>query len=159
MTPSHRHSTLLLCRQAGGLPLIRARPLWFRQCSLGTTSMARILVIDDELGARQLLRRMLESKGHEVVEALDGDEGIQSYRLHPTEIVIADLMMPGMDGLTTINELLREFPDAKILAISGGGGRDLDLLPKAAELGALRTIAKPFGVPELLRAVDALLGP
>ena len=119
--------------------------------------MAKILVIDDELDTRRLLRRMLEGAGHEVTEALDGEEGLREYRVSPTDLVLMDLLMPGMDGLTAINELLREFPDARIVAVSGGGDRDLDLLPKARDLGAVRTFGKPFDVPELLRAVDELL--
>lgn len=119
--------------------------------------MANILVIDDELDTRRLLRRMLEGAGHEVVEALDGEEGLRQYRVKPSDLVVMDLLMPGMDGLTTINELLREFPDAKIVAISGGGGRHLDLLPKALELGAVRAFGKPFDVPVLLKTVDELI--
>jgi two-component system response regulator (stage 0 sporulation protein F) len=119
--------------------------------------MARILVIDDERDTRQLLRRMLEGVGHDVEEALDGEEGLRQYRVKPSDLVIMDLLMPGLDGLTTINELLREFPDAKIVAVSGGGGRDLDLLPKAKELGAAETFGKPFDVPALLKAVADLL--
>ena len=120
--------------------------------------MAHILVIDDEQGSRQLLRRMLETVGHEVEEALDGDDGLRQYRVRPADVVVMDILMPGADGLTAINEILREFPDAKIVAISGGGGnRNLDLLPKARDLGARYTFDKPFDVPAMLEAIDSLL--
>ena len=121
--------------------------------------MARVLVIDDDLNVRRLLRNMLEKKGHEIVEALDGDEGLRYYRLQRADLVITDILMPAEDGLSTINEIRRESPDAKIIAISGGGERgDLDFLSQAEDLGALRTISKPFTVEEVLGAVNDVLG-
>ena len=120
--------------------------------------MARILVVDDDFAARTLLRRLLEPAGHVIVEALDGDEALRYYRLKPADLVITDILMPGREGLSTIHEIRLEFPDAKIIAISGGGETgELDFLSQARNLGARRTFAKPFAVREILDAVSELL--
>ncbi|MDA0746007.1 MAG: response regulator [bacterium] len=120
--------------------------------------MARVLVIDDEQPARLVMRKILEAQGHEVEEALDGDEGLRMYRLEPADLVVTDILMPGGDGLVAIHELLREFPDAKILAVSGGGeSGTLNFLSQAAELGAQRTLEKPFDIREFQQVVRELL--
>jgi CheY-like chemotaxis protein len=122
--------------------------------------MARVLLIDDDDHARMVFRQILERAGHTVLEAADGREGIQLYRQAPTDLVITDILMPEQDGLEIIIALRKEFPEVKIIAISGGGeaGR-MDFLYVAERLGAQRTLHKPFGVQELVEAVhDLLLG-
>ena len=118
-------------------------------------SMARIL-IEDDADSRIALRRILERAGHTVLEATDGQEGIERYRTTPTELVITDILMPEREGLETIMALRREFPDVKIIAVSGGIG-PLDFLHVAARFGAQRTFAKPFDYRELLDAVQELV--
>lgn len=120
--------------------------------------MARMLLIDDDDYARAALRRALERAGHSVIEAADGREGIRCYHETPAAVVITDILMPGQDGLETIMALQKEFPDVKIIAISGGGetGR-MDFLYVAERLGAQYTFHKPFELRELLAAVHELL--
>ena len=120
--------------------------------------MARILVMDDDYEIRLVLRRMLEAAGHEVEEAVDGEEGLRYYRIKPADLVITDILMPGGDGLSTIREIRREFPDARIIAMSGGDmSADVGFLPRAEELGAVRTVAKPFDLAQMREAVDEVL--
>ena len=121
--------------------------------------MARVLIIDDEPEVRKILRRILEHDGHEIVEASDGDEGLRYYRLQPVDLVITDILMPGEGGISTIREIRREAPDARIIAISGGGdtGR-LDFLPLAKNLGAFTTLSKPILIADLRKAVAEALG-
>ena len=120
--------------------------------------MARILVIDDDSETLELLRRILEMDGHEVREALDGYEGVLLYRREPADLVITDILMPRQDGVSAINEIRRGFPDARIIAFSGGGNRGaLDFLSLARRLGAQRTLAKPFSVSEIRKAVNEVL--
>lgn len=120
--------------------------------------MTTILVIEDDAFLRSALRRILRLLGHEVLEAAEGEEGIRRFREHPVEIVITDIFMPGMDGIETIGELRRIEPQAKIIAISGGGQRrDLSFLGMARKFGADRTLAKPFSTEEILAAVEDLL--
>jgi CheY-like chemotaxis protein len=82
--------------------------------------MARILVIDDERIIRTIVKHALEEDGHEVIEAGDGEEGIQLYRKNPTDLVVTDIIMPRKEGIETIKELRRNYPDIKIIAMSGG---------------------------------------
>ncbi|MDY6951804.1 MAG: response regulator [Thermodesulfobacteriota bacterium] len=119
----------------------------------------RVLVIDDDVGIRTMLRRLLEGAGYEVTEAPDGNQGIYLYRQDPVDLVITDIIMPEKEGLETIRELRRDFPKVKIVAISGGGRiRADEYLPMAEKFGADRTLAKPFDPKELLDAVHELVG-
>ena len=82
--------------------------------------MSSILVVDDENQIRLLVRETLEQAGHHVTEARDGKEALQQYRLAPVDLVIMDILMPNQDGLETTVSLRREFPDVKIIVITGG---------------------------------------
>jgi CheY-like chemotaxis protein len=105
-----------------------------------------------------MLRQLVERNGHEVTEASGGKEGIQLYRENPTDLIITDLIMPGKDGIETIQELKKEFPDIKIIAVSGGGRLGpQDYLHLAKMLGAQRTLSKPIELPELLKAIEELM--
>lgn len=120
--------------------------------------MARILIIDDDVEIRMLLREMLEREGHEVVEASDGLEGLRRFQAAPIDVILLDMLMPEPDGLETILALRRVDPAVKIIAISGGGQTGTrDFLYVAAALGAQRTLRKPFHRQELLEAVRDLL--
>ena len=121
--------------------------------------MKRILVIDDDIQVRQMLKQILERAGYEVADAPDGKEGIELYRQTPTDLIITDIIMPEKEGIETILELRREFPDVKIIAISGGGRFDPDVyLDAAGKFGVARTFRKPVDRKELLDAIQELLG-
>jgi DNA-binding response OmpR family regulator len=121
--------------------------------------MANILIIDDDPQILDMLGQTLKREGHDVVEALDGKEGLKLYRKNPTDLVITDLIMPEKEGIETIMELLRDFPGVKIIAISGGGQIDAEqYLSIARNFGIQRTFAKPIARAELLKAVRELLG-
>ncbi len=120
--------------------------------------MKRILVIDDDIQVRQMLKQMLEREGYEIVDAADGAKGIRLYRDEPTDLVITDIIMPEKEGLETIMELKRDFPDIKIIAVSGGGRVDAgNYLEIARRWGVDRTFTKPFDRTELLEAIQQLL--
>ena len=114
--------------------------------------MATVLIIDDEESIRALLRTTLEAAGYEVVEAANGREGLERYRLNPTDLVITDIAMPELNGLDMMLALTRQFLHAKVIAISGVGGEATGL-DTAKLLGARRTFHKPFSMPQLLDAV------
>jgi PAS domain S-box-containing protein len=119
---------------------------------------ARILLIDDDNQLRYLLRQLLEAAGYDVVEASDGSQGVQRYRDAPTDVIITDLIMPEQEGLETIIELRQDFPEAKIIAISGGGTvGPQDYLTIARQLGAQRVLRKPFERDDLLGAIREVL--
>jgi DNA-binding response OmpR family regulator len=114
--------------------------------------MARILVIDDEQPVCTLLRVALESAGYEVIDAQDGRTGLALYRQHPTDLIITDILMPELNGLDTILELIREFLNVKVIAMSGGTERG-NFLNTAKLLGARQILQKPFSMEKLLTVV------
>jgi DNA-binding response OmpR family regulator len=120
--------------------------------------VARILIIDDEDQPRRMLQQVLIRAGYEVIEARDGNQGLQLFRASPTDLIITDILMPEKEGLETIIDLRREFPAIKIIAISGGGRTgNLNFLEVAKRLGAQRTLQKPFELQEMIAAVRELL--
>ena len=122
--------------------------------------MARILIIEDDELVRDTLRDMLETAGHEVLEAADGGQGLATYRENPADVVITDIIMPDKEGVETIIELRRDYPDVKIIAISGGGRiGTTSFLELAREFGAQHAFGKPFQPEKLLSAIqDCLSG-
>lgn len=120
--------------------------------------VARILIIDDEEPVRSMLRQMLEGAGYDVQEACDGDEGLRLFRTNPADLVVTDLLMPNKGGLITISELRRDHPDARVIAISGGGRNGkLNFLSTARTFPGVRTLRKPFRRAELLDVVAEVL--
>jgi CheY-like chemotaxis protein len=120
--------------------------------------MARILIMDDSSSVRAMLRKTLEDSGYEVVEAANGVEGIRLHREEPADVIIVDIIMPKKEGIETIMELKQEFPEVKIIAISGGGRLEAkEYLRIAKQVGATRAFAKPIEQDELLEAVQELL--
>ncbi len=122
--------------------------------------MARILVIDDEEQLRIMFRESLERDGYQVMDAPNGKVGLKLCHEEPFDLVITDIVMPEKDGIETIGEIRRYFPETKIIAISGGGNRlkANDVLHTAGILGVQCTLSKPFEIEELLSEVRDLLG-
>ena len=114
--------------------------------------MARALVMDDEAPIRDLLRDFLETRGHEVIEAVNGEEGLRLYQEDPTDIVITDIYMPGLNGLEVIQHLRRDHPASKIILIAA------EFPPDSEDVGADRVFGKPFELVKVLEAVEELLG-
>lgn len=120
--------------------------------------MARILIIDDDEVLLYLFRQMLEQAGYEVVEALNGEVGLKLFRAERADLIITDIFMPEKDGLETIQDLRREFPRVKIIAMSGGEKRrHFSFLEAAQGLGADCVFAKPFKREEMLATIQELL--
>ncbi len=120
--------------------------------------MAKILVLDDEPSILLMIKKLLEKAGHEVDVALNGKEGMALFEKHKPDLIITDIIMPEKEGLETIFELRRQYPDLKIIAISGGGRIGPDgYLPGAKLLGANAIFAKPLIPKEFLQAVTELL--
>jgi CheY-like chemotaxis protein len=121
--------------------------------------MARILVIDDELPLRRVLRSILERAGHTVLDAPDGREGMALCQQEPTDVVVTDIFMPEKDGVEVILELKKLASKPKIIAMSGGGRKGLFEWNSAAlALGADRVLVKPFDPQTVLLTVQEVLG-
>ena len=105
------------------------------------------------------MRKILEQLGHEVVEATNGVEGLAMFRAAPSDLVITDIIMPEKEGIQTIIELKRDFPNARVIAMSGGGRtRNTDFLRLASKCGADRVLAKPFAMDDISAAINDVLG-
>ncbi|PIE57114.1 MAG: response regulator [Desulfobulbus propionicus] len=116
--------------------------------------MKRILVVDDEEQIRSMLTQMLEQEGYEIYSADNGDAAMALVGRHVFDLVITDMIMPVKDGLKFIMELVRDYPDLKILAISGGGAIKAErYLTMASYLGDIDTLEKPFKREALLSLV------
>lgn len=120
--------------------------------------MAKILIIDDEELIRKLLRKVLEKNGYDVMDACNGNQGIQLIKEHGPDLVITDLIMPEKEGLETIKEIKKINPAIKIIAISGGGAVNPGIYLKLAQkLGAHQSFVKPIDNNELILTVKHLL--
>ena len=131
--------------------------------------MARILVIDDEQYIRTALREVLEREGFEVSAAGDGKKGLELLEAEGADLVITDIIMPGIDGVATLERIKASHPDIPVIVISGGGNiapheyepgaiATSAYLASAAKAGASCTLTKPFNRQELVSAVSNLLG-
>jgi CheY-like chemotaxis protein len=121
--------------------------------------MAKILVFDDEPSILLMLKKLLEKAGYEVEVALNGKEGMALFEKNKPDLLITDIIMPEKEGLETIYELRRSYPDLKIIAISGGGRIGPDgYLPGAKLMGANAIFTKPLIPKEFLQVVADLLG-
>jgi len=120
----------------------------------------RILVIDDDTLTLDVLKRMLEVEGYEVLTASNGQEGIDIFHQSTIDLVITDLVMPVKDGLRTIMELRQEKPDLPIIAISAGGAIPKErYLTLAQYLGDIITLPKPFRRKEIVETVYKMFNP
>lgn len=120
--------------------------------------MACIILMEDNDNIRGNLKKALEYKGHEVFDAPDGKDGIRLCQERHADLVITDILMPKKDGIEIIIEVRRNFPDIKILAISGGGRIGSEYyLDMAKLLGAQDILGKPFKQKDLVKSVRKLL--
>lgn len=120
--------------------------------------MALILVMDDDDIFRSLVRNCLELVDHEVMEAANGLEGLKLCKDHTFDLVISDLIMPDKEGLETITEIKKKYPNTPIIAVSAGIGQDAsNYLNIAKKLGAQLTLQKPVETQDLLEATEKLL--
>jgi CheY-like chemotaxis protein len=114
-----------------------------------------ILIVDDEELVRNVLHQKLERMGYDTCGAADGKEAVRALRTVPFDLVITDIIMPGMDGLETIRFLRKEQPNVKIIAISATSNHLY--LENACGLGADRVFQKPLKLADLAVAVNELI--
>lgn len=113
-----------------------------------------ILVIDDDHRMRRLLRLNLEQAGYRVTTAEDGTAGLDLAELDPPDLIMLDIMMPGIDGFACL-ERLREFSDVPVILLTAKG-EERDKV-HGLDLGADDYLTKPFGPAEMLARVRAVL--
>jgi len=123
---------------------------------LATGERPRILVVDDEASIRDLLSKTLALAEYDVDVAPDGRSALDRLRLYPYDLLIADLKMPGMDGLTVIREAKRYKSDLPVIIITGYSTESSAI--EAVNLGVAGYLTKPFRVPQVLAAAARALG-
>ena len=117
-----------------------------------------ILIIDDDEQMRLLLQRLLVDNGYQVRCAANGHEGTKMVREELPDLIITDILMPEKDGLATIIEVKKEFPQVKMVAISGGGRLEAQgYLDLAQKFGVHKIFTKPFKMNDLLETVSKLV--
>src|SRR5271169_2139944 len=121
---------------------------------LRATLTKSILIIDDDASSRSALKEIFEYLNYEVYAAANGKEGIESYRRINTDIIITDIFMPVKDGLETIREIKKEFPEAKIIAMSDIHRGNMDFFQLAKYLGAIDYIKKPFSSYDIVKIIS-----
>ena len=119
--------------------------------------MATILAVDDSASMRQMVTFTLKGAGHDVVEACDGQEALDKAKGQQFDLVISDVNMPVMDGITLIKELraLSEYKFTPLLMLTTESGDDKKAQGKTA--GATGWIVKPFNPDQLLATIKKVL--
>jgi len=121
--------------------------------------MAHILVIDDEADIRTILEALLTREGHTVDSTDNGEAGLRLADQNRYDLVISDVLMPGMDGLEVVTRIRQKFPDMRIIVMTGGTAK-IDkgmLLSMTQALKAFKVVTKPISFKELKDAVNEIL--
>ncbi|MCG2825313.1 MAG: response regulator [Thermoplasmatales archaeon] len=111
-----------------------------------------ILVVDDDQGIQKMFKVLLESYDYKVVQAASGKEALEKYGESKPDIVIMDILMPGMDGVKTTKKLLKQDKNAKIVVVTAVG--KLGLEKGCIKAGAKAFIVKPFKIDHLLETIQ-----
>ena len=121
--------------------------------------MSKILVIEDDIAARTLIKSRLESKGYSVVEAGNGREGYTLFLSEKPSLILTDIIMPEEEGLKVIFDIRQEWPDLPIIAISGiASVGSFDPLKIAKEFGATAVFSKPLEFDKVFKVIEEHIG-
>lgn len=116
----------------------------------------RVLVVDDLPMMRQALRDVIEEAGFVVAgEAIDGNQGLVAYMEHKPDVVLLDIVMPKLDGIAALKQLVRIDPDARVIMCSALG--EQALIFRAIQLGARDFIVKPFRPQRVVESIRRAL--
>ena len=117
-----------------------------------STEKLKVLVVDDEVALAETMAEALERTGYDVVTAHSGAEAIKLLERDEPSVILTDLKMEGMDGLTLLRKAKQELPDAEVVVITGHG--DVQTAVEAMRAGAANYVQKPVGLEELRTMVD-----
>jgi DNA-binding NarL/FixJ family response regulator len=112
-----------------------------------------VVIADDDAHARRVITLALQARGMTVVaEARDGREAVRSTLLHQPDLVVLDIVMPGLDGILATREMLKADPDLLVVALTGAGEDALGI--QALQAGAIAVVPEDANVEALGRAVE-----
>jgi excisionase family DNA binding protein len=121
-----------------------------------TREQAEVLVVDDDAAVRELLAKALTGAGYQVDVAVDGPSALVRLGEKAYDLMITDLKMPGLDGLSVIREARRTCPSLPVIVITGYSTEATAI--EAIDLGVAGYLTKPFRVPRILAAAARALG-
>lgn len=115
--------------------------------------MLNVLIADDSNMIRRNLKKILEEAGHKVIaEAGDGKFAYHAYKKHLPDLVTMDITMPGMDGITSVKHIVKEYPNAKIIMVTAHGQEEMVF--EAIQSGASGYILKPLDKEKILEIIE-----
>jgi PAS domain S-box-containing protein len=117
--------------------------------------MAKIMVVDDEESFRMVVRMLLEKKEHTIIEAASGGEALKKIEVEKPDLILLDVMMPGMTGLQVLKEVKHKHPEIDVIMVTAYG--NLERAIEALRLGAYDFIQKPMDNEEFLASVNRCL--
>lgn len=111
--------------------------------------MASVLIVDDSRTSRRVLRTILEDNGYVIAgEASNGKEGFEQYKVLKPDIVTMDITMPIMDGISSLQNIINDTPEAKVIMVTAAGQKSK--MVDAIKAGATEFIQKPFEPEQIL---------
>ncbi len=113
--------------------------------------MEKILIVDDSRTSRRIMRNLLLEEGYEVVEAENGEEGVQKYKEETPSAVTMDITMPIKDGLEALKEIREYDSEAKVIMVTAAGQESKVM--EAVKLGAAEFVTKPFEKEKIVETV------
>jgi DNA-binding NtrC family response regulator len=119
------------------------------------TAKTKILVVDDEEVVRLCLVRTLSGERCNVQVVTNGQEALRMMEQHPFDVVLLDIRMPGLDGMTVLKTIKQKWPDSEVIIITGYP--EVEAAKKAVTLGAYDYLAKPVGPDEVIHAANGAL--
>lgn len=119
--------------------------------------MARVLIVDDQATTVDLISASLRLLGHEPISAYNGEQALELVRLHQPDIVLLDMMMPGIDGLETLRRLRQTEGLDRIPVIVVSAGQQFDLEDRLQKAGGANLLPKPISMDRLQAKIDECL--
>ena len=113
----------------------------------------RVLLVDDEIIFTKNMSKLLKNRGYTITAVNSGDEAIRELEQNPVDVIVLDLKMPGMDGITTLKEIMKLGLFTETLILTGHGSIDSAL--EAMKLGAYDYLTKPCEIDELVAKIEA----
>jgi DNA-binding NtrC family response regulator len=112
----------------------------------------RTMIVDDEKEYIDLLSERLSMRGIRVTGATSGEEALSTLDEKPMDVIVLDVMMPGLDGIETLVEIKKRHPDVSVVLLSGNANMDTAI--KGMKLGAYDYLVKPVALEELLYKIE-----
>jgi two-component system chemotaxis response regulator CheY len=112
---------------------------------------SKILIVDDAAFMRMMLKKILAPTGSEMIEAVDGQDGLEKYKEHQPDVVLLDVIMPNSDGIECLKQIMAFDKNARVVMCSSMGQQSL--VKDAIKTGARDYIIKPFDAPKVLEVI------